>query len=250
MSLHNSICLLKLDKSIITTIVFCFISGLIFTQTETKILASDGNFGDSFGSSVSLENNRVIVGAESHDSNLNGIATGSTYVFDWDGSIWVETKLSASDASQFDRFGVSVDIDNSIVVGANGDDDNGNTSGSAYIYNWDGNNWIETKLSASDGDSSDQYGSSVSISGDRIVIGAPYDEAGGFERGSVYVYDWDGTNWNETKLTASDGGTSDLFGWDVSIDLDRIIVSAWQDNENGSDSGSAYIYDWDGTNWI
>ena len=107
-----------------------------------------------------------------------------------------------------------------------------------------------SKLTASDGEAGDKFGSSVSIGGDRVIVGSPVD---GAESGSAYVYERDGSgNWLQTKLTATDGASVDLFGISVSIDGDRAIVGSYlNDNDNGVDSGSAYVYERDGSgNWM
>jgi len=118
-----------------------------------------------------------------------------------------------------------------------------------------GTNWGEPmsvterqKLLASDGDANDNFGYSVSISGDYAILGAEGDDSG---KGSAYIFKWNGTSWVEQqKLTASDGNTSDYFGWSVSISGDYAIVGAYGDDVNGTYSGSAYIFKRDGTSWV
>jgi hypothetical protein len=133
-----------------------------------------------------------------------------------------------------------------LVVGAYLDDDNGLGSGSAYVYQRTGPNaWgNETKITASDGAAGDEFGASVSISGDYLVVGAYRDDDNGSQSGSAYVYQrTSGNIWgNETKLTASDGAAVDVFGLSVSISGDYLVVGALGDDDNGADSGSAYIY--------
>ncbi|NNE26982.1 MAG: hypothetical protein HKN09_09085 [Saprospiraceae bacterium] len=216
---------------------------------ETKLTASDAEAGDRFGESVSIDGNRVIVGA-GYDGD-NGFFSGSIYIYEWDGSSWVETKITPSDGAFSDLFGRSVSIDgNRAIVGSEFDDDNGSNSGSAYIFEWDGNGWLETKITASDGVSNDVFGEPVSINGDRAIIGAVGDDDNGSNSGSAYIYEWDGSSWVETKLTASDGATGDKFGRSVSIDGNRAIIGSNFDDDNGSNSGSAYIYEWDGSSWV
>ncbi len=128
-------------------------------------------------------------------------------------------------------------------VGARCDDDNGNASGSVYIYEWSGSAWAETKIIASDGAGGDAFGWSVSIEGDRAIVGAYADDDNGNASGSVYIYDWNGSTWVETKVTASDGTSNDAFGESVSIADNRSIVGARYDDDKGSNSGSAYIYE-------
>jgi len=127
-------------------------------------------------------------------------------------------------------------------VGADYDEANGIISGSAYIYQFDGVSWQETKLSASDGAAYDYFGISVAISGDTAIVGAYGDDDNGSSSGSAYIYQFDGGSWQETKLTASDGATYDEFGNSVAISGDTAIVGAYYADDNGTGSGSAYIY--------
>jgi len=107
------------------------------------------------------------------------------------------------------------------------------------------------KLTASDGAAGDEFGWSVAIAGDTIVVGATGDDAdNGQDSGSVYVFTRTGTTWTQqAKLTASDGAAYDYFGWSVAIAGDTIVVGASLDNENGIDSGSAYVFTRTGTTW-
>ena len=223
-----------------------FSHAIINAQVETIITATDADELDGYGVAVNYDGDRTLIGARWN--NDNGDDSGSAYIYEWDGSSWIETKILASDAAEDDNFGNSVSIDGDrCIVGAKFDQDNGFLSGSAYIYEWDGNSWIETKISASDGVTFDFFGMMVSISGDRCIVGAPSDLNG---TGSAYIYEWDGSTWNETKLTASDASLGDGFGRSVSISGDRAIVGAYLDDDGGADSGSAYIYEWDGSSWV
>ena len=106
------------------------------------------------------------------------------------------------------------------------------------------------KLTASDGAEFDKFGFSVSLSGDRALVGAIRDDDNGNRSGSAYVFDFNGTTWSETaKLTASDGAAGDEFGGSVSLSGDRALVGAAFDDDNGQNSGSAYVFDFNGTAW-
>ncbi len=213
---------------------------------EAKLQASDGNEFDGFGCSVSIDGDVIVVGAYGDDNN--GSVSGSAYVYRFDGLEWTEeAKLLASDGGAYDWFGWSVSTDgDAIVIGAQFDDDNGDASGSAYVYRHSGSEWVEEdKLLASDGDSNDLFGVSVSIAGDAISVGAA-----SYDTGSAYVYRYDGFGWTEeAKLLASDGDWGDSFGWSVSINSDAIVVGARWDGDNGSLSGSAYVFRYDGFGW-
>ena len=150
-----------------------------------------------------------------------------------------EFKLTASDAAAHDRFGQSVSIDGDYaIVGANGNDDAGTGSGSAYIFVRSGTNWTQqAKLTASDAAEGDHFGTSVSISGDYAIVGAHANDDGGSYSGSAYIFVRSGTNWTEqAKLTASDANGADEFGISVSIDGDYAIVGAYRDDDGGQNS--------------
>ncbi len=197
--------------------------------TETKLTASDGATYNYFGWSVSMssDGNTVVSGAYGNNSYR-----GAAYLYKWNGLSWVPTKLIASDSAAADCFGHSVSLSpdgNTLVVGADGKN---SYQGAAYVYKWNGTNWAETKLTASDGAAFDYFGNSVSVSpdGNTVFVGAK-------GKGAAYMYKWTGTSWAETKLTATDGSTLDNFGYSVSSD--GAAVGA--DTKN-SYQGAVYVY--------
>ena len=113
-------------------------------------------------------------------------------------------------------------------MGAPTDDDGFLNSGSAYVFRFDGANWVqEAKLTASDAAENARFGRSVSLSGDVALIGGPGDEDNGVRSGSAYVFRFDGSNWvEEAELTASDAAAEDRFGLAVSISGDRALIGA------------------------
>ena len=163
-------------------------------------------------------------------------------------------KLTASDGAGEDYFGRSVSVDeDTVVVGAWGDDDNGPDSGSAYVFVKPSTGWASAsesaKLTASDGAGNDWFGISVSVEGDIVVVGAwGDDDSGGrsARSGSAYVFVEPAAGWaaatEAAKLTASDGAGSDYFGWSVSVEGDSVVVGAYRDDDSGSSSGSAYAF--------
>ena len=115
-------------------------------------------------------------------------------------------------------------------------------------------NPVETaKLLAGDLTSDLSFGLSVAIEGDIAAVGTPGDDTGGEDAGAVYVFRYDGTNWNIVdKLVASDAAPDDQFGTDVEIEGDIIVVGAWFDDDAGDTSGSAYVFRYDAGNddWV
>ena len=219
---------------------------------ERKITASDGAVDDRFGQTVALDGTTLVVGAYLDDDKRS--ESGSVYVYDLtktSGEDGFERKITASDGASSDQFGVSVALDRTtLVVGAYRDNDIESQSGSAYVYDLtktpedDG---FERKITASDGGESDYFGQTVSLDGTTLVVGAYSDDDKGPDSGSVYVYDLTKTSGDdgfETKITASDGANNDLFGLSVALDGTTLVVGAYSDddNDNGNDSGSVYIY--------
>ena len=200
-----------------------------------------------FSHVASGETYKIVVGAWQDDDD--GYSSGSVYVYDLDGTNQV--KITASDGATYDYFGSSVAAGNDkIVVGAHEDDDNGSNSGSAYVYDLDGTNQV--KITASDGASNDEFGTSVAVGSDQIVIGAPYDDPSGSNSGSAYIYDLDGTN--EVKITPSVGYNSEYYGSSVAVGDEKVVVGVprgWSQNPGWIfNAGLVYIYDLDGTNEV
>ncbi len=231
-------------------LLLCMSHSQLQSQCEFKLLASDGTEYDHFGNSVAIDNDRMIVGAQS--AGNNGKNTGWAYVYDWNGSEWEETKLVASDGENYDRFGKDVDVlGDRVVVGAYWDNINDTTSsGSVYLFDLVDGVWEETHLTPSDGEDTDLFGRHVALATDRVVVGSHKNDDDGPESGSFYIYDWNGTSWVETKITASDAWDGDNFGYGLSVDEDRIVVGSIGDYHNNFKSGSVYIYDWNGTSWV
>lgn len=204
---------------------------------QAKLLASDGMEGDWFGTSVSILDDRAIVGATGTDSG------GTAYVFKLSGSTWdEEDKLIATDAGGDKSFGISVFLDGDYaVIGARTDNVNGPYSGSAYIFKRTGSSWNEeAKLLPSDGTDHFHFGYSVIMKGDYSIIGAFGADMG---KGAAYMFKRSGTNWvEEIKLTASDGENYDNFGNSVSWDEEYLVIGAPGKEDLGEHCGAAYIF--------
>ena len=223
---------------------------------ETKLTASDGAAGDEFGTSVAVDGNIVVVG--SYKDTVGGNANqGSAYIYQFNPSTfaWDETKLTASDGDANDYFGFSVSVHGTaIAVGARGYDVAGDEGvGAVYVYrhNHADNTWHEMQLLASDGAVNDWFGTSVSMSGDMLAVGAPRKNT---NAGAVYVYIHDqDDNWEETKLTASDGVADDYFGWSVGMSGFSVVAGAPFDHIGANaDQGSVYLFrhDPDADTWV
>ncbi len=205
-----------------------------------KLTADDAATGDRFGWSVASCGDHAIVGV-SHDDDA-GSESGSAYVFDVITGEQLH-KLTADDAAEGDWFGVSVGISGDLtIVGAYYDDDAPYAdSGSAYVFDVITGEQLH-KLTADDAAEGDWFGISVGISGDLAIVGAPYNDVAGSNSGSAYVFDVI-TGEQLHKLTADDAVAGDCLGVSVGISGDLAIVGAYYDDDAGSESGSAYVFD-------
>jgi len=219
------------------------------TWTETgKLTADDGAEEDFFGAAVSISTGKAVVGAYK-----SGNFSGAVYIFEKVTDTWTQVeKFTPNDAPVFQRLGYSVSISgDQIIAGAYRDNDVGSGTGSAYIYEKVGDTWVEAdKLTASDAEPQELFGSSVGISGDTVIVSAWHDDDLGDYSGSAYIFEKVGDTWTEVvKLTASDGVAHDNFGCSASISGDQVIVGAYRDEDYGPYSGSAYIFEKIGDTW-
>ncbi len=215
-------------------------------EEQIKLTASDAAIGDKFGCAVSISGDFVAVSARGDDENL-----GTAYVFHRNGNSWDEqVKLIASDGEIGDNFGSPVCIyGDNILTGAFGDN---NYTGAAYIFQNTGTEWIEqAKLTASDGMPNDCFGSSASMDDEYLVIGAPFDDINGSCSGAAYIFYRNGTCWEEqSKVTYFDEDNFGPFATSVSISGDYLVCGALFDEGYCIASGSAYMFQRDGTTWI
>jgi hypothetical protein len=284
---------------------------------QAYLKASNTDATDVFGVSVSISGETIVVGALDDDSRATGVngdpfdnsitQAGAAYVFVREGTNWTQQAyLKASNTpaennppTSEERFGISVGVSgDTIVVGAweedgratgvNGDQFNkGATSaGAAYVFTREGANWTQQAyLKASNTGAGDQFGSSVAISGDTIVVGARQEDSNATgvngtqadnaatDSGAAYVFVREGTNWTQQAyLKASNTGPGDRFGASVAISEHTLVVGAGgfdyingvggagedssatgvdgdQSSNGARDAGAAYVFARNGTNW-
>ena len=237
------------------------LSGWASTDSfAAKLTVSHGAAGDLFGYSVAVSGDTVVVGAD--EADINGkINQGAAYVFVKPSSGWITmtqtAKLTASDGAQYNIFGYSLAISgDTVVVGAAYAAVNGNNlQGAAYVFvkpllsGWATTDTFAAKLTASDGAANDNFGSSVAVSGDTVVVGA-WEAAvnGKGEQGAAYVFvkplsGWATTDTFAAKLTASDGAAVDHCGASAAASGDTVVAGAFGAAVNGkSGQGAVYIF--------
>ncbi len=237
-------------------------SAYVFTRDGTSwaaqavLAAGDAVACNAFGTSVAIDGDVIVVGAPMvvngniHDPCSSVRPPGAAYVFRRVGSTWVEeAKLAASGPTFFNRLGHSVSVSgDTIVVGA---PSSSFGRGAAFIFRYDGSEWVEeAKLSQSDPWEGTYFGISVSVDGVTVAVGAD-----GREYGFAYLFEWDGVEWTElVEFVGGEDAWWDSFGRSVSIDGAHFVVGMPGADDACPDerfcgSGSAYLYQWDGTVW-
>jgi FG-GAP repeat len=229
---------------------------------QAKLVASDGAANDTFGRSIAISGNTVVVGAEGNDPDVTGDAFGSAYVFDlpiggWTGELIESAKLNSPTGTlEGHLLGHTVAIDgDTVVVGGFG------STSSAYVYVKPTIGWLgvlnpTAKLRVSDGAANDSFGASVSISGDTIVAGAFSDDIGAnLDQGAAYIFEKPTAGWasivnEQAKLLASNGVGNAQFGYAVSIHGNTVVVGAKNAPVSSQfGNGIAYVFEKPVTGW-
>jgi len=256
---------------------------------QAYLKASNTEAGDSFGESVSVSGDTIVVGAPGKDGGA-----GAVYVFVRSGPSWSQQALlAASNAGAGDAFGRSVSVSgDTVVVGAPGEassasgvngnegDDSAPQAGAAYVFVRSGSTWsqqayLKASNTAAAPSPDDQFGASVAVSGDTVIVGAPHEDSsatgvdgngsadGAPDSGAAWVFVRSGSTWTQQAwLKASNTGAGDSFGCAVSASLEVAIVGATGEDGSGTgvnsgneasnavlNSGAAYVFERSGAAW-
>lgn len=218
-----------------------------------RLYASDPLQGAEFGHSVTIDGSTIVVGAPQATYGIDG-GRGAAYVFEFNGTSWVQTaKLAGVQSVAGARNGSSVAIDGDrLVIGARTMwEDGGFTigTGAAYVFVRNGGSWSqEAKLQSSSYMAWGLLGSSASIEGTRVVVGA---EGENFNTGAAYVFEKSGASWVQVaRLVGASTNASDYFGRGVDVSGDRIVVGAPNyDSSTPAGNGAVKLYEWNGAQW-
>ncbi|QDT84056.1 Calx-beta domain-containing protein [Gimesia chilikensis] len=229
--------------------VFTRSNGIWSFQQELHVADTIGN--GYFGDVVAIENDTIVVGARSTD-----VYTGSAYVFKRENNVWTQTaKLVANDAAPVANFGSSVDIENStIVIGARLDSETEYRSGAVYIFNEQDGNWTQTqKLKDPTPVDQGTFGTSVSLEGDLLLVGAISIPGQPASAGKAILFQLDHNSglWNPIQtLTASDAAADSLFGVSVKIQDHQIFISSSSDPTGVLYNGAVYLFQQENQTWV
>ncbi len=218
---------------------------------ETAKLVED-SAGLYYGNSLAISDDYVFVGRPFLDTGGPG-GTGAVLIYQNFGGSWTltDTLVLSLPQTSYSGYGSNIEISEDRVIISSGLEDVDGTpnQGAAYIYRRSGNTWIEeARLTAFDGDTSDLFGSGVSISGEYAVVGAIGDDYPGVvSQGSSYIFKRTGTQWAfDQKITSSQPTEAAYYGEDVAIFGDYLIVGARREDAGGATmNGTAYIYEKD-----
>jgi len=217
----------------------------IWSQKQV-LTAFDGKADDSFGQSIALTDNFLVIGAP--NSNSPHSKTGAAYVYHRIDNSWkFHSKLTANDGAAGDLFGISVAINkDTLLVGADLNDEVAENAGAVYAYVLSNKQWVhQAKLTASDGANTDIFGVRVALSGDTALISARRDdiERVGVDAGSAYIFERHNGKWTQKqKLLAPDGNADDRFARGVALQNNTAIISAMHHDANGENTGALYVY--------
>ncbi|NIY82231.1 FG-GAP repeat protein [Vibrio hepatarius] len=261
---------------------------------QAYIKAPNAEASDTFGSSVSLssDGNTLVVGARGEEGGVPGINVnsadnsipnaGAAYIFTFDGMDWNhQAYVKASNPGDGDHFGTAVALSpdgSTLAVGADEESsdlkgtyalpptDNNLQSyaGAVYLFRYNGSNWVqEAYIKASNTESGDRFGSSLSLSqdGNTLAVGATGERSNAtgvngeqsnndlFSSGAVYLFRFDGSSWvQQAYLKASDTSSAGFFGASVSLSSNGNLLGVGGYGQNSS-SGAAYVYQFDGSDW-
>ncbi|WP_367874238.1 choice-of-anchor D domain-containing protein [Luteolibacter sp. Populi] len=237
---------------------------------QAYLKASNTDAHDGFGSRVAISGDTIVIGAMLEDGAAGGnpasneaLSAGAAYVFTRTAGVWTQQAyLKAAQPQAWDLFGAAVAIaGETIVVGAHREDSGSSRSGAAYVFARQGGSWVQQGyLKASDAAANAEFGSAVSVSGERVVVGAPL--AGGGS-GAVYLFQRSGGTWSQAvRVTASNAMAGARFGAAVSISGESFAIGARgeasgatglngnQGDLSAGDSGAVYVFTRSGAAWL
>jgi len=270
-------------------------SGATWVQSA-YLKASNPGLGDEFGYALSLsdDGNTLAVGARNESSNATGVNgqindaapdSGAVYVFTYSGNVWGQSAyIKASNTGISDQFGGSVSLSgdaNTLAVGAINEDTTASNSGAVYVFLQNNGVWSqEALLKSSNAESSDRFGTYVSLSDDGSVLAASaeYEDSNGSgesnndetDSGAVYMFTNTTGTWAQSAyVKASNPGVANIspgdnFGRTLSLSGDgsTLAVGAWAERSNGTgvnsdtqnnnqqhQAGAVYVFDANGSAW-
>jgi FG-GAP repeat len=230
---------------------------------DAELTASDGAPGDSFGNSVAISGDTVVVGPFQHQVGAN-LDQGEAYVFVKPAGGWLDSTQTAIlklyNGAANDALGQVVAISgDTVVVGAHGRQvEQHEFEGAAYLFTKPVGGWADevfpSVLTPTDGGTNDAFGDAVAISADTIVVGAPLHQIGLSSQGAAYVFEktffgW-GSSGQTSELSASDGATNDGLGISVAVSGATVLAGGYAHRVGPNQAqGATYVFTRPAAGW-
>lgn len=211
--------------------------------------AADGVGNVGFGIELSVGGDRFLV--SSRFATTVEEDSGGVHIFRRAGRrVIFEETLIAPPGSGDDRFGWATAIEGRRIAVAAPTADEGR--GAVYIYQWIADHWErQAHIVAPDGMPGDEFGRSIALRGNYLLVGAPLRDDIGPGTGAAYVYRRNGADWNLATVLYPDAGSEgSAFGWNMAVNGDRAAISAHLDNDAGLDAGAVYLFRHVGGEWL
>lgn len=244
----NSILRFSIFVLLITSTAF-----IGYSQTQKGLDIDGDSAGDEAGWAVSMPDaNTVAVGARFNDSA--DVNAGCAKVYEWDGSFWTQKGASFLGDSLNERYGdaLSMPDPNTIAIGGTRHDGGGSDAGRVQVFTWNGSSWIQKGSDLYGEAVNDYFGASVDMpDNNTLAVGATSNDGNGSSSGHVRVFAWDGSSWVQKGTDIDGEAINDKSGGSVRMgDANTIAITARNNDSNGSDSGHARIFEWNGSAWV
>ncbi|MEZ4914984.1 MAG: hypothetical protein R2798_13095 [Chitinophagales bacterium] len=230
-------------------------SGSAWVQVGADIDGEAADDRSGWSVALSADGNRLAIGAYANDDN--GTNAGQVRVYDWDGSAWVQVGADIDGKAAGDQLGWSVALSadgNRLAIGAAGNNGNGTDAGQVRVYGWNGSAWVQVGADIDGEAAYDWSGEAIDLSadGNRLAVGAQYNDGNGTDAGQVRVYDWSGSAWVQVGTDIDGEAADDLSGHSVALSADgnRLAIGAVGNDDNGTYAGQVRVYDWSGSAWV
>ena len=228
-------------------------SGSAWVQLGADIDGEAVDDQSGFYVSLSSDGSRVAIGAYLNDGT--GSTAGHVRLYEWSGSAWVQLGADIDGEAIGDVSGYAVSLSsngNRVAIGAFLNDGNGSNAGHVRVYDWDGSDWVQVGADIDGEAAGDISGEHVFLrsDGNRVAIGASFNDEIGHNTGHVRVYEWNGFAWTKLGADIEGEATGDLSGYSVSLsDGNRLAIGAYANDGNGTNAGHARVYEWNGFAW-
>lgn len=210
--------------------------------------------GERFGYAISMpDENTIAIGTQGGSTWSQNLA-GKVLIYIWNGTDWVQKGSQIIGEHTDDRFGYDVSMPNSntVAISTPFNDDSGTDAGHVRVFQWNGTDWTPKGTDIDGAAAGDNFGWAISMPDENtIAVGAPSEDGNGlFNGGSVRVFNWNGTSWEQKGSPVYGEAVGDAFGFSVSMPSASTFGAGARYSSNSFNvAGSASVYSWNGSNW-